>query len=147
MVIDGNEAIGLGAAASGCKFYSAYPMTPSTGIMVSLAKKACDFGIIVEQAEDEIAAINMAIGASGREIFKGFMTEALLLTLLGGTVGMVSGVVFSWAITFSLEVPLYMRFSSFLWAFLMAVAFGFLFALYPAFKASRLSPMEALRYE
>ncbi len=64
MVIDGNEAIGLGAAASGCKFYSAYPMTPSTGIMVSLAKKARDFGIIVEQAEDEIAAINMAIGAS-----------------------------------------------------------------------------------
>ena len=64
MVIDGNDAIGLGAAASGCKFYSAYPMTPSTGIMVSLAKKARDFGIIVEQAEDEIAAINMALGAS-----------------------------------------------------------------------------------
>jgi 2-oxoglutarate ferredoxin oxidoreductase subunit alpha len=64
MVIDGNEAIGLGAAASGCKFYSAYPMTPSTGIMVSLAKKAHDFGIIVEQAEDEISAINMALGAS-----------------------------------------------------------------------------------
>ena len=64
MVIDGSEAIGLGAAASGCKFYSAYPMTPSTGIMVSLAKKARDFGIIVEQAEDEIAAINMALGAS-----------------------------------------------------------------------------------
>jgi 2-oxoglutarate ferredoxin oxidoreductase subunit alpha len=63
MVIDGNEAIGLGAAASGCKFYSAYPMTPSTGIMVSLAKKARDFGIIVEQAEDEISAINMALGA------------------------------------------------------------------------------------
>lgn len=64
MVIDGNEAIGLGAAVSGCKFYSAYPMTPSTGIMVSLAKKAHDFGIIVEQAEDEISAINMALGAS-----------------------------------------------------------------------------------
>jgi 2-oxoglutarate/2-oxoacid ferredoxin oxidoreductase subunit alpha len=64
MVIDGNEAIGLGAAASGCRFYSAYPMTPSTGIMVSLARKANDFGIIVEQAEDEISAINMALGAS-----------------------------------------------------------------------------------
>jgi len=64
MLIDGNEAIGLGAAASGCRFYSAYPMTPSTGIMVSLAKKARDYGIIVEQAEDEIAAINMALGAS-----------------------------------------------------------------------------------
>jgi 2-oxoglutarate ferredoxin oxidoreductase subunit alpha len=64
MLIDGNEAIGFGAAASGCRFYSAYPMTPSTGIMVSLAKKARDYGIIVEQAEDEIAAINMALGAS-----------------------------------------------------------------------------------
>ncbi len=64
MLIAGNDAIGLGAVASGCKFYSAYPMTPSTGIMLYAAGKAKDYGIIVEQAEDEIAAINMAIGAS-----------------------------------------------------------------------------------
>jgi 2-oxoglutarate ferredoxin oxidoreductase subunit alpha len=64
MLINGIEAIALGAIASGCKFYSAYPMTPSTGIMLYLAGKAKEFGIVVEQAEDEIAAINMAIGAS-----------------------------------------------------------------------------------
>ena len=64
MLISGIDAIGFGAAASGCRFYSAYPMTPSTGIMNYLASKEKDLGIIVEQAEDEIAAINMAIGAS-----------------------------------------------------------------------------------
>jgi 2-oxoglutarate ferredoxin oxidoreductase subunit alpha len=64
MLINGNQAIGLGALAGGCKFYSAYPMTPSTGIMVFLAANAEKHKIIVEQAEDEIAAINMALGAS-----------------------------------------------------------------------------------
>lgn len=64
MLIAGNDAIGLGAIASGCKFYSAYPMTPSTGIMNYIAGKEKEYGIIVEQAEDEIAAINMALGAS-----------------------------------------------------------------------------------
>lgn len=64
MLIAGNDAIGLGAIASGCKFYSAYPMTPSTGIMLYIASKAKEYDIVVEQAEDEIAAINMALGAS-----------------------------------------------------------------------------------
>jgi 2-oxoglutarate/2-oxoacid ferredoxin oxidoreductase subunit alpha len=64
MLINGVEALSLGAIASGVKFYAAYPMTPATGIMNYLAGKSADFGIIVEQAEDEIAAINMAIGAS-----------------------------------------------------------------------------------
>lgn len=64
MLIGGTESIALGALASGCKFYSAYPMTPSTGIMNYLAAKEKEYGIIVEQAEDEIAAINMALGAS-----------------------------------------------------------------------------------
>ncbi len=64
MLIAGVEAIALGALASGCKFYSAYPMTPSTGIMNYLATKEKEYGVVVEQAEDEIAAINMALGAS-----------------------------------------------------------------------------------
>jgi 2-oxoglutarate ferredoxin oxidoreductase subunit alpha len=64
MLIAGNDAIGLGAVASGLKFYSAYPMTPSTGIMNYIAGKEAEYGIIVEQAEDEISAINMALGAS-----------------------------------------------------------------------------------
>ena len=64
MLIGVHECVGLGAIASGCKFYSAYPMTPSTGIMLYMAARAKEYGIIVEQAEDEIAAINMALGAS-----------------------------------------------------------------------------------
>jgi 2-oxoglutarate/2-oxoacid ferredoxin oxidoreductase subunit alpha len=64
MLIDGINAIGLGALLSGVKFYAAYPMTPSTGIMTYLAGKAKKHGLVVEQAEDEIAAINMALGAS-----------------------------------------------------------------------------------
>jgi 2-oxoglutarate ferredoxin oxidoreductase subunit alpha len=64
MLISGVEALSLGAIASGVKFYAGYPMTPATGIMNYIAAKSGTFGIIVEQAEDEIAAINMAIGAS-----------------------------------------------------------------------------------
>ena len=64
MLMAGNNAIGFGAVASGLKFYCAYPMTPSTGIMNYVAGKEEEYGIIVEQAEDEIAAINMALGAS-----------------------------------------------------------------------------------
>lgn len=64
ILINGNDAIALGALAAGCKFYSAYPMTPSTSIMNYLASKMMDAEVVVEQAEDEIAAINMAIGAS-----------------------------------------------------------------------------------
>ncbi len=64
MLLNANDAIGLGAIGSGCTFYCAYPMTPSTGVMLFLASKARECGIIVEQAEDEISAINMALGAS-----------------------------------------------------------------------------------
>ena len=91
--------------------------------------------------------VKMAIGASGREVFKEFMTEALLLTGLGAFAGFAAGVAFSKVITSFLEIKLFMQPASFLWAFALAAMFGFLFALYPAWKASRLSPMEALRYE
>ena len=91
--------------------------------------------------------VKMAIGAPGKEIFKAFMTEALLLTLLGSAAGFLIGIAFSWVITKSIGVPLALAPLSFVWATLLAVVFGFLFALYPAAKASRQSPMEALRYE
>lgn len=64
MLIQANESIALGALAAGLKFYCAYPMTPSTSIMSYLVKKSNEAKVVVEQAEDEIAAINMAIGAS-----------------------------------------------------------------------------------
>jgi len=64
IAMDGNEAIALGAMSAGLKFFAFYPMTPATSIAVNLAACAERMGLIVEQAEDEIAAINMAIGAS-----------------------------------------------------------------------------------
>ena len=64
IILSGNQALALGAIAAGLRFYSAYPMSPSTTILEYLASKGEAAGIVVEQAEDEIAAINMAIGAS-----------------------------------------------------------------------------------
>jgi 2-oxoglutarate ferredoxin oxidoreductase subunit alpha len=63
LLMTGNQAIALGAAAAGCKFLAQYPMTPASGVLHWLAAHAQTLGIVVKQAEDEIAAINMAIGA------------------------------------------------------------------------------------
>ncbi|MCH8113444.1 MAG: 2-oxoacid:acceptor oxidoreductase family protein, partial [Proteobacteria bacterium] len=60
----GNDALAMGGAAAGVKFYVAYPMSPSTGILHWMANNARDLGIMVRQAEDEIAVANMAIGAA-----------------------------------------------------------------------------------
>ena len=96
ILINGNEAIALGALAAGCKFYCAYPMTPSTSIMNYLSSKIKQAEIIVEQAEDEIAAINMAIGAS----YAG--TRAMTGTSGGGFALMVEAL----GLSSMLEVPL-----------------------------------------
>ncbi|MBI4354910.1 MAG: 2-oxoacid:acceptor oxidoreductase subunit alpha [Candidatus Omnitrophica bacterium] len=63
LFLTGNQAIAVGAVAAGCKFYSAYPMTPASSIMHWFAKHAASCGVVLKQAEDEIAAINMAVGA------------------------------------------------------------------------------------
>jgi 2-oxoglutarate ferredoxin oxidoreductase subunit alpha len=86
LMMNGNEAIALGAAAAGLKFYSFYPMTPSTSIGNSLAKWASKVGMVVEQGEDEIAVINMALGAS----FAG--APSMVATSGGGFALMVEGV-------------------------------------------------------
>lgn len=64
LLMTGNQAIALGAAAAGVKFLAQYPMTPASSIMHWLAEHSHSLGIVVKQAEDELAAINMAIGAS-----------------------------------------------------------------------------------
>ena len=64
MIVSGNIALALGAMAAGLQFYAAYPMSPSTSILAYISQKADALGIVAEQAEDEIAAINLAIGAS-----------------------------------------------------------------------------------
>jgi 2-oxoglutarate ferredoxin oxidoreductase subunit alpha len=64
MLLTGNEAISLGAIAAGCKFMAAYPMTPTSSIMEYMAAKSKDFDLVMVHTEDEIAAINMTIGAA-----------------------------------------------------------------------------------
>lgn len=86
ILINGAESIGLGALAGGCNFVSSYPMSPSTGVLVFISQRAHEFGVIAEQAEDEIAAINMAIGAW----YAG--ARALVTTSGGGFALMTEGV-------------------------------------------------------
>jgi 2-oxoglutarate ferredoxin oxidoreductase subunit alpha len=85
ILLAGGDAVGLGAIAGGCNFVSSYPMSPSTPVLTFLARNGSDFGIIVEQAEDEIAAMNMAIGAwySG--------ARAMVTTSGGGFALMIEG--------------------------------------------------------
>jgi 2-oxoglutarate/2-oxoacid ferredoxin oxidoreductase subunit alpha len=86
LMMNGNESIALGAMAAGVKFCAFYPMTPSTSVALTLAGQARSQGLVVEQAEDEIAAINMAIGAS----FAG--VPSMVTTSGGGFALMVEGV-------------------------------------------------------
>ena len=63
LIVSGTEAVAMGAIAGGCNFTSFYPMSPSTGVSTFLAQHSEEFGIVAEQVQDEISAINMAIGA------------------------------------------------------------------------------------
>jgi 2-oxoglutarate ferredoxin oxidoreductase subunit alpha len=63
-LIAGKEALAMAAVLAGCRFMAAYPMSPSTDIITFLAENEKQFEVFTEQAEDEIAAVNMAIGAS-----------------------------------------------------------------------------------
>jgi 2-oxoglutarate ferredoxin oxidoreductase subunit alpha len=63
-VLSGNVAMAMGGAAAGVKFYCAYPMSPSTGVLHWMAAHARKAGIMVRQVEDEIGVVNMAIGAA-----------------------------------------------------------------------------------
>lgn len=62
--LDGNQALALGALLGGCQFVAGYPMTPATSILHYFATVAAEIPVHFEQAEDEIAALNMALGAS-----------------------------------------------------------------------------------
>lgn len=90
LLLDGSQAVALGALAGGCNFISSYPMSPATGVLIHLAKLAHRHGVVVEQAEDEISAINMGLGswyAGGRAMVStsggGFDLMAEGLSLCG----------------------------------------------------------------
>lgn len=86
MVLTGNEAIGMGAIVSGCKFFVAYPMTPTSNILHYMAEHGEKYGVVVKHAEDEISVVNMAIGAGYGGV------RAMTATAGGGFSLMVEGI-------------------------------------------------------
>ncbi|MFB6153418.1 MAG: 2-oxoacid:acceptor oxidoreductase subunit alpha [Halodesulfurarchaeum sp.] len=90
VLLNGDEAIGLGAIAAGCKFYAGYPITPATAIMEYLAGRIEEFGGHVVQAEDELAAINMALGAARAGARAMTATSGPGIDLMAETFGLVA---------------------------------------------------------
>lgn len=64
MLVDGNEAVGMGALAAGIGLYAAYPMTPASSILHFMAAHEREYGVVVKHTEDELAAMNMVVGAA-----------------------------------------------------------------------------------
>jgi putative ABC transport system permease protein len=89
----------------------------------------------------------MAVGAHGSDILTQFLIEAVSLSSVGGVIGIIVGVVGSKAISAFKHWPSLISPSSIVIAFLFSAAVGIFFGFYPARKAARLDPIEALRYE
>lgn len=86
LMLNGNESIAMGALAAGCNFISFYPMTPGTSVATAMINKGRKLGLQFEQVEDEIAAMNMALGASCAG------ARAMVTTSGGGFALMVEGI-------------------------------------------------------
>jgi putative ABC transport system permease protein len=91
--------------------------------------------------------IRMAIGARGRDILLQFLIEAVTLSLIGGILGIGLGIGFSHYLTFQMNWPTLVPSEWVVYAFGFSAVVGVSFGFYPARKASRLDPIEALRYE
>ncbi|MEE6208867.1 2-oxoacid:acceptor oxidoreductase subunit alpha [Salarchaeum sp. III] len=90
VLLNGDEAIGMGAIAAGCKFYAGYPITPATDVMTYLKGRIENFGGHVVQAEDELAAINMALGAARAGARSMTATSGPGIDLMTETFGLVA---------------------------------------------------------
>jgi putative ABC transport system permease protein len=91
--------------------------------------------------------VRMAIGATEGDVQRQFLTEAVVMSLIGGVVGIVVGVIASFTIASTAGWPILVSGSAIAFATLVAMAIGIFFGYYPAQKAARLDPIEALRYE
>jgi 2-oxoglutarate ferredoxin oxidoreductase subunit alpha len=90
VLLNGDEAIGMGAIAAGCRFYAGYPITPATDVMTYLTGRIDQFGGKVVQAEDELSAINMALGAARAGARSMTATSGPGIDLMAETFGLVA---------------------------------------------------------
>ena len=118
----------------------------SVGLLVGGVGVIAIMMISVTERTREIG-VRKALGATRREILFQFLVEAASLTLLGGTVGMILGALIAWAIGTFTPVPAAVPLWSVVAALGASAITGVFFGMYPATKASRLDPVEALRYE
>jgi putative ABC transport system permease protein len=91
--------------------------------------------------------VRMAVGATEEEIQLQFLGESVMLSVVGGAVGVLVGIAGSFFVGRALGWPMEMSVEAVLLAALFSIAVGIFFGYYPARKASRLDPIEALRYE
>jgi putative ABC transport system permease protein len=118
----------------------------SVGLMVGGVGVVAIMMISVTERTREIG-VRKALGATRREILWQFLVEAATLTLVGGAVGMLVGGVVAFAIAHLTPIPAHVPVGSVIAALIAAALTGIVFGLYPANKAARLDPVEALRYE
>ena len=90
VLLNGDEAIGMGALVAGCRFYAGYPITPATNVMEYLTGRIENYGGTVVQAEDELAAINMALGAARAGARAMTATSGPGIDLMAETFGLVA---------------------------------------------------------
>ncbi|ACV11080.1 pyruvate flavodoxin/ferredoxin oxidoreductase domain protein [Halorhabdus utahensis DSM 12940] len=90
VLLNGDEAIGMAAIAAGCRFYAGYPITPATDVMEYLTGRIEAFGGAVVQAEDELSAINMALGAARAGARAMTATSGPGIDLMNETFGLVA---------------------------------------------------------
>ncbi|HHT80264.1 MAG TPA: FtsX-like permease family protein, partial [Spirochaetales bacterium] len=104
-------------------------------MLVSVAERTKEIGI------------RKALGASPNVIRGQFISEALTLTILGGIMGIILGAALSYAVTNLMDWSLHLSYASFILAMGFSMFVGVFFGWYPAMKASKLDPIEALNYE
>ena len=102
--------------------------------------------VSVKERTREIG-IKKSIGAKNSDILTEFLTESVLITLIGGVIGLLSGLVFSALAGFITGLPSFMGIEGIIFVLFFVMVIGAVFGAYPAYKASRLSPVEALRSE
>lgn len=102
--------------------------------------------VTVNERTREIG-LRKALGAKKRVITTQFLIEAIMLTVIGGTIGMLLGILVSYVLSLFTSLPFIVSFSSIALAFLVSAGIGILFGWYPANRAANLQPIEALRHE
>ena len=91
--------------------------------------------------------LRMSIGAKGRDILSQFLIEATLLSVAGGVIGVLLGIVAAYVVKVLLSYPIAISTGSIILSFAVCTFIGIFFGWYPARKASNLDPIDALRYE